>query len=115
MNFALTYLIYRFAYRVGDFFHHWYYDGSRNFFHGFISFLESLDRTFAVRLTLKFLFHPLYKDYTIVGRILGFIFRSGRILIGVVVYAFFAVIFFAIYLAWLLVPPALILYAAAKF
>ncbi len=113
MNFAIVYLIHRVLYRIGDFFHHWYVDGSRNFAHAFISLLENLDRAFAVKINFRFLFQPLYKDYTVVGRILGPIFRSGRILIGVVVYAFLSVIFLAIYLAWLLLPPAIIIYAAA--
>lgn len=115
MNFALVYIARRFFYRIGDFFHHWYFDGSRNFARAFIAFLERLDKTFAVRLTIKFLFQPLYKDYTIVGRIIGFFFRSLRIIIGVAIYLFCAAIFLAVYLAWLLFPPALILYAAAKY
>ena len=114
MNFALVYLINRFFYRIGDFFHHWYWDGSRNFARALIAFLENLDRTFAVRLTFKFLFQPLYKDYSAVGRILGVIFRSGRIAIGLIIYTFSALLFFSIYLAWLLLPPALIIYAAIQ-
>ncbi len=114
MNFALVYLANRALYRVIDFFHHWYWDGSRNFARAFIAFLENLDRTFAVRLTFKFLFQPLYKDYSPVGRVLGVIFRSGRIATGLAVYVFFALIFFLLYLAWLLLPPALIMYAAIQ-
>lgn len=114
MNFALFYLIHRFFYRLGDFFHHWYVDGSRQFIHRFVSFLERLDRTLAIRITFRYLFQPLYKDYTAIGRILGFIFRSVRILIGAAVYAFFAALFLAIYAAWLLLPPLLIAYAASN-
>lgn len=115
MNFALVYLIHRALYRLGDFFHHWYWDGSRHFANQFILFLENLDRTFAVRITLRFLFQPLYKDYSPVGRIMGFIFRSLRVVIGTVLYVFFAAIFFAIYLAWLLAPPVIIFYAALNY
>ncbi len=43
MNFSLTYLIGRFLYRILDFFHHWYTDGSRIFFYKLISFLQYLD------------------------------------------------------------------------
>ncbi len=114
-EFALIYILNRTLYRIADFFHHWYFDGSRNFMHAFISFLERLDQTFAVAINFHFLFQPLYKDYTIVGRILGPIFRGGRIVVGLVVYAFFAAIFLALYLVWILLPPALVLYAVKKY
>ena len=112
MQFSLIYILHRFLYRLADFFHHWYVHGSRNLFHFFISRLEGLDRTFALRVTLRHLFEPLYKDYTIVGRILGAIFRSGRILIAFVFYLIIAAIFAVVYFVWLIIPPALLIYAA---
>ncbi len=112
MNFALVYIINRFFYLIGDFFHHWYFHATRTMVHGFVSFFENLDRTFAVRITLRHFFEPLYKDYSILGRILGVIFRSGRVLIGGVIYLFFVIIFLGVYLAWLLIPPGIIIYAA---
>jgi len=104
VNFALVYLVQRFFYRLFDFFHHWYVDGSRSSFHYFLSVLEVVDRTLAVRITLRHFFEPLYRDYTIIGRILGVIFRSGRLLVGGVIYGLLTIIFLAIYLAWLLIP-----------
>lgn len=115
MNFALTYLVGRFFYRFGDFFHHWYVDGSRAFGRKFISTLSELDKTFALRITFRYLFQPLYKDYSVVGRIMGFIFRSARIFIGSAIYLFVAVIFLAVYLAWLLAPAIILIYAARHF
>src|SRR3990167_2139634 len=117
MNFALVYVVQRLFSRVGDFFHHWYVDGSRGFFHAFITFLERLDRTFAVRITMRYFFSPLYKDYTAPGRILGVVFRSGRIVIGLAVYAAAACVFLVLYGAWLVLPALLIfspLYAVRK-
>ncbi len=115
MDFAPAYLLYRFLYRVFDFFRHWYVGGSRVIGHGFMSVLESADRSFAVRITFKHFFEPLYKDYSIIGRILGVIFRSGRILIGLCVYAIIAVLFIIIYIAWLLIPVIIISYGFGKF
>ncbi|RJQ29774.1 hypothetical protein C4571_00670 [Candidatus Parcubacteria bacterium] len=112
MNSALVYLVYRFFYRLGDFFHHWYADASRVILHRYVLLLEQLDRTFALRVTLKYFFQPLYKDYTVVGRILGIIFRSGRVLIGLAVYAVLTAILIVIYLVWLLVPLAILFYVA---
>lgn len=112
MQFSLIYVIHRFLYRLVDFFHNWYVHGSRNFTHWFVSTLESVDRTVALKVTLRHFFEPLYKDYTIVGRILGIVFRSGRVLIGFVVYAVLTVVFLFIYAAWLTLPPAVLYYAA---
>ena len=111
MNFAPNYLVGRLIYRFIDFFHHWYIDGSRNFFHWLTNYLEQLDRSLAFRVTLKHFFQPLYGDYTIVGRILGIIFRILRLAIGLVVYVF--ILFFSLssYLIWLLIPILIIAYA----
>lgn len=106
----MIYLANRFFYRLGDFFHHWYADGSKIFFNYFLNFLERLDRKFAIRITLRYFFQPLYRDYTVVGRILGVIFRSGRILIGGAVYVSASVVFLLVYFLWLAIPPLIFLY-----
>lgn len=112
MDFAPAYLIERFFYRIIDLFHHWYVDGSRVIGHRFITALEAADRSLALKITIRYFFQPLYRDYSVVGRILGVIFRTGRILIGAVVYAVIAVLFLAFYLAWLAAPVIIIFYAA---
>ena len=112
MDFALAYLVRRFFYRFFDFFHHWYVDGSRAFERRFILTLQSVDQTVALRITLRHLAEPLYKDYTVIGRILGIIFRSGRILIGLVFYVFIVIAFVIAYLIWLAIPAIIIFYAA---
>ncbi len=113
MGFAPNYLVGRFFYRLFDFFHHWYFDASRAFFNYFVNLLENLDETLALGLTLRYFFHPLYRDYTIVGRILGVIFRSMRIVAGFLVYSAITAIFLVIYLFWLVIPPLLIFSATS--
>lgn len=108
MEFSLAYLIYRFFYRIGGFFRHWYLDSSYKFGHFFVFLLEKFDKVIAIRVTLRHFFEPLYGDYTIVGRILGIFFRSGRILVGLLIYIFLSIIYFAFYLIWLSIPPILI-------
>ena len=110
MNFSLTYLAGRFIYHIYGFFHHWYLDASKVFFHKLVSFLERLDQTIALRVTLKYFFQPLIKDYTFIGRILGVIFRTGRALMGGVVYLLVIAVFMAGYILWLMAPVILILY-----
>jgi hypothetical protein len=104
MSFAPLYLLSRLFFRISDFFHHWYVDGSRALLHHFVSFFESLDQTFALRVTLRYFWKPLYGDYSIVGHIFGFFFRSARLILGGIIYLFCAVIMLAIYLVWLILP-----------
>ncbi len=111
MNFAFIYIIQRFLYRFVDFFHHWYVDGTRFIAHKFISVLTEMDKSFAVKITLRHFFDPLYKDYSIVGRILGIIFRSIRVAIGGAVYIVFAIVFLFLYLVWIAIPAVLIILA----
>jgi hypothetical protein len=113
-DFALGYLVHRFFYRIFDFFRHWYVGGSRIIAHAFISTLEDIDRSFAVKITLQHFFEPLYKDYSVIGRILGVIFRSFRVAIGIVIYAVIAVCFAVAYVIWILALPALLFFSVWK-
>jgi hypothetical protein len=113
MDFAPVYLIQRFFYRIFEFFHHWYIDGSRAIGRSFMGTLTKTDQSLALKITLRHFFEPLYKDYSVIGRILGVIFRSFRIVIAAVVYLFLIAFFLGIYLFWIAIP-FLILYYAAK-
>ncbi len=115
MDFAVVYLIQRFFYRIFDFFHHWYIDGSRAFAQRFMETIAAADRSFALKVTLRHFFEPLYKDYTIIGRILGVVFRTFRVAIGALVYAFLAVVFLFAYLVWIVIPVLIIYYAAKTY
>jgi hypothetical protein len=113
-DFAVGYLFHRSLYRIFDFFRHWYVGGSRIIAHTFISTLEDIDRSLAVKITLEHFFEPLYKDYSIIGRILGIVFRLCRVAIGGVVYLILAVCFAAAYVVWILIPPALLFFSVWK-
>ena len=115
MDFAPVYLVERLFYRLKEFFHHWYVDGSRRFAHKFISTLEDLDRTVALKITLRYFFQPLYRDYSPIGRILGIIFRSGRVVIGILAYFFIALVFLVVYIIWIALPAAILIYGAKAF
>ena len=108
MNFVLVYLPVRFLYRLVNFFHHWYIDGSRALAHAYILQLEKMDQTWALYVTLRHFFEPLYGDYSIIGRILGVIFRTGRILIAGIIYLAVSILFGIIYLAWAGLPVYLL-------
>lgn len=90
--------------RVTDFFVHWYAGGFRIWGHFTISLMEALDRRLAFKITVKYLFQPLYQDRSFIGYTLGFIFRVFRLFIGAILYAFIAVIAIAVYLIWAAAP-----------
>jgi len=113
-DFAIGYLFHRFFYRIFDFFRHWYVAGSRMIAHAFILTLEDTDRSFAVKITLQHFFEPLYKDYSVIGRILGIIFRFVRVAVGGAVYVVVALCFVGIYLVWIAIPPTLLFFSVWK-
>ncbi|MEE8131479.1 MAG: hypothetical protein V3T98_00260 [Candidatus Paceibacterota bacterium] len=101
---AFIYLFNRFVYRITEFFRHWYIKSFFIYSHFVVSQLEKLDRILAFKITLRYLFRPLYQDYSFLGYVLGFIFRVARLIFGGIIYAVVFVIAVAIYLIWLLVP-----------
>jgi len=115
MGIAPAYIIQRFFFRLADFFHHWYVHGLRRIALICIDTLANFDKTFALKITLRYFFHPLYKDYTIVGRILGVVFRSGRVLIASALYAVVGLAFLIVAAVWVLIPPFLLIYAISSF
>lgn len=105
---AAAYLVQYFLYRLKAFFHHWYVDSFFFFSHQYISVLEEFDRILAWRVTLKNIFQPLYKDFSPIGYIFGFIFRFFRLIIGGFIYLCLFVLAAAIFLIWLLLPAYII-------
>lgn len=105
---ALGYLVNRFFARLIDFFNHWYKDGFIIFSREFINFLENLDRYFAFRVTLRYLFKPLYQNYNFIGYILGFIFRGTKLLAASFVYLLVILTGLAFYLIWVSIPIVII-------
>lgn len=104
---ALFYLIERFFYRIFDFLRHWYVKSFFIYYHQVITFLEKLDAIFALKITFRHLFQPLYKDYTLVGYFLGFIFRACRVITASLVYLFILIIAVILYLIWIFLPVLL--------
>lgn len=104
-----SYLFGRLAFRFGAFFRNWYIGGSRRYAHAALNFFEILDRGFALKITLRHLFKPMYGDYSAVGYGLGFLFRLVRLSIGLVVYVIAAGCWILIYAVLALFPPIFII------
>jgi len=108
MSSAAIYLIERFFRQIAWFIRDWYIDGFFFMNRQALAVLAGLDKIFAVKINLKNLFQPLYQDHSIIGHLLGLIFRLFRLGLGLVFYAALFSAALAIYLVWALVPVILI-------
>lgn len=104
MLLAITYLIKRFFYRIWQFLVHWYGRGFLIFWEKTFALFSSIDQTIALKITLRYFFEPLYRDYTTLGRMLGIIFRSGRVIVGAATYGLLGLFAAALYVVWALLP-----------
>lgn len=80
--------------------------------------LRRLDREFAVVITARHWLKPLYGDFTLVGYVFGFVFRTLRILAGTAIYVFIAAVFLILFMFWAVFPPFVvykIIFYAGKF
>lgn len=103
-----AYILKQFFWRITDFLRHWYVSSFIWWTHWIIGLLERLDRGFALKITLRCLFAPLYQDRSIFGYVLGFIFRGIKIILALFFYAVILFLAAIIYLAWAIIPPFLI-------
>lgn len=108
MTSILVYLGNRFFYRFREFLRHWYKDGFFFFSRRLINFLERLDRYFALKVTLRYLFQPLYQNYTFIGYVLGFIFRGIRVGLAGFIYFLIILVWLVFYLFWAFIPLGII-------
>jgi len=104
MGISLIYLLNQAGYRVLEFFRHWYVGGFLTASHLSLNVLERFDRIFAFKITLKNLFQPLYQDYSVIGYLWGFVFRSFRLIAGSIVYGALVLISVTLYLIWVAIP-----------
>src|SRR3989344_697158 len=87
MSNSLIYLVTRLFTVIGRALGHWYGDGFVAIIAWLVNTLEKFDQRLALRVTVRYFFKPLYQDYTAVGYVFGFIFRSIRILLAILIYA----------------------------
>lgn len=87
----------------------WYPEALATFVRTWKNLMLFLEEDLAVGLMAKLLFVPLFHDATIVGRMLSFLFRTGRILMGLFAFAFTSSLLFIAALYWFLLPVLVIL------
>ena len=88
----------------------WYYSiQTRNIYAIFNDIYQLVAGVFDIQMMIKHISEPLYQDYSYQGRAIGFVVRSGRVLLGLFV-QFIMIIFLAILMVlWLLFPLVIIL------
>ena len=75
----------KFAKGTKQFFWFWYVQNSKDFWHREVGFLKGIERDIGVITNLKLITQPIFGDYTYAGRVIGPIFRLGRVLIGFII------------------------------
>ena len=108
LNHTLIYLVSILLRNAYDFLDHWYIKSFTKTSHYMLGVFEELDKIFALKLTLRNLFQPLYQDRTLIGYIIGFAFRSLIIIVSSIIYLFVFIVSVALYLIWLALPIVLI-------
>lgn len=82
----------------------WYRDGVIFFLKLLSNLIQFLEEDLAVGLMARLLFQPLFHDSSIVGRIMSFLFRLTRIIVGVAAMGVTGVVVGGVLLLWVLVP-----------
>ena len=107
-NISFFYIVNHLVRRAGDFFRHWYIDGFLKAINWTLNILEALDRRFAIQITAKNWMQPLYQDYSIIGYIWGFVFRTFRIFAGLLVYGIFLAAAILLFAGWAALPAVML-------
>ena len=81
----------------------------------FFRLLVLVNHAISFTLNIKLLFVPLFGDYTFAGRIIGFIFRVGQILIGFVCILGLLLMTIISPICWYLLPLLLVKYCGCIF
>jgi hypothetical protein len=102
------YLVLYFVSRPVIFLRRWYLDASLRFWATVLENFTKLDRIFAIKIMIQTIGLPLYGDYSIVGRILGPIFRTGRIMIALPIYILYFSFFAFLWVLWVSLPIYLV-------
>ena len=90
---------------IHQFFYFWYITSSKNFWHKEIGFLRQIERDIGVMINLKLITQPIFGDYTYAGRVIGPIFRLGRVLVGTIIMIASIFVVILIYMIWIVLPP----------
>ena len=101
--------------KVLPFFSYWYITSATRFLHSLQSAWQATEAQIGIIDTFHNLDKPLFQDYSRQGRIIGFVFRLGRIIAGLLTMAGTAAFYAALYVFWLIFPPLCLVSIAGSF
>ena len=90
---------------IMNFFSFWYIQSSKDFWNREISFIKGIERDIGIIINLKLITQPIFGDYSYAGRVIGPIFRLGRVLVGFIIMVISITVVILIYLIWIILPP----------
>jgi len=104
----LVYILKTIGLKIVLFLKHWYIDGFWFAYKNYMFVMRMLDREWALFVTVKHLFKPLYQDYSFAGYFIGIGFRIVRSIMAFFIYLVITVIFIFLYLVWCGILPVLV-------
>ncbi|MBU6389449.1 hypothetical protein KGQ71_02960 [Patescibacteria group bacterium] len=85
-------------------FRYWYLQSPGWFYSAFLRSIQEFENVLAVGDTFRNLGKPLFQDYTIQGRIIGFFLRMARIGLGGFIFLLVALVYIATFVLWMVFP-----------
>ncbi|MFA6897189.1 MAG: hypothetical protein WCQ96_02810 [Patescibacteria group bacterium] len=90
---------------IAGFLFFWYVQGSKDFWRREINMVKGVERDIGILINLKLILQPIYGDYSLIGKLIGPIFRLGRVLLGCLFVILLSGLIVVCYALWLLLPP----------
>ena len=108
---ALIYMMRNIMYnRATEFIFWWLVKFPKRLFNIFKNFLFLANNELSFFLTIRLLFTPLFGDYTVVGRAMGFMYRTVKLLLSIPILTFLVLVTFTAPVLWYFMPLVLIYY-----
>jgi hypothetical protein len=104
MNSFAWYIVDRFFFRIFEFLRNWYLRSGRKYGNFVINVFEQMDRVFGWKVNILHMFSPLYRDYSVLGYILGFVLRLARLVVTSLLYAVVFLVAVFGFITWMLIP-----------
>ena len=108
MSPPLIYLGQRFVVNITHFIYDWYVGSFFLISRQALKIFGGFDKIFALRINFRNIFQPLYQDYSIIGHLLGLIFRLARVAVAVIFYLGLFLAAIAVYVIWISAPVYII-------
>lgn len=93
-----------------DFLDFWFYHFPQRMIRSFFDFVYYTDKFFTLRANIRNFTKPLFGDYSPIGYVISFIYRSFKIITGCLIYFLVFCGYCIFIISWLLLPVFLLIY-----